>query len=161
MSIFLGFVVVSMGDCCPTCQETFKSHRQRSNCPRRHWTFRSLRIIPKLFLERPGISHPLARGPNPKEQTHNCRKSKKPAKLISLKLLHRTRQSRTELKQLTQLHHRFLVLLVIYCFVDKINYSTHNNFYLFSLCISLQHILVFSQNISSRFLSKIIKTIYI
>jgi hypothetical protein len=52
----------------------------------------------KLFLENPAISHPLTSGPTPKQRPQHCWKSLKPGKLMSLKLLHRTRQSRAELK---------------------------------------------------------------
>lgn len=95
----------------------------------------------KIFLERPDISHPLTRGPIPKERRLCCWKSLKPEKLMSLKLLHRIRQ-RTQ--KLTKFYHIFLILLLFYCFVDQINYSTHKTFPLFSLCTSLQLVLVFT-----------------
>ena len=123
-----------------------------------------MKIISKLFLVLSDISNQITRGHIPKAwrlQLH-CWKSLGLPQLMPLGKIttrHETELSRTE--ELTQLYHRFLILSVIYCFVDQINYSMHNNFPLFSFCISLQHALFVTQNISSSFLSKIIKTIYV
>ena len=106
----------------------------------------------KAFSRKAGLQSPVNKGPYPKRTETTLLEKPKAREINVTKITtpHKTESNRTQ--KVTQLYHVFLILLVIYCFVDQINYSMHNKFPLFSLCVSLQHVLVFTQDIPNRFL---------
>jgi hypothetical protein len=96
----------------------------------------------KAFSRKAGLQSPVNKGPYPKTTETTLLEKPKSHEINVTKITtpHKTESNRTQ--KVTQFYHVFLILLVIYCFVDQINYSMHNNFPLFSLCSSLQHVLV-------------------
>jgi hypothetical protein len=75
----------------------------------------------KAFSRNAGHQSSVNKGPYPKRTETALLEKPKTREINVTKIitLQKTESSRTQ--KLTQLYHRFLILLVIYCFVDQIN----------------------------------------